>query len=481
MSDTHALLERISSFRQRLESTPPLVAGDQAATTTALAHDPRLLTHTLRTLGSAPTDVQLPTHLTIRARQLLQEARGLIALQRELTNDPILIGLSRVTTDVDALDPLVMYHRETVAVTESALRMVQAFPESADAQLRLCEGVAGMLRAVRDRLTVARKTLNSRRRDFDRIDGLAQRLAELSAERPVELRWFAALAEQILEDSRQAQAIRFSHVEPHSIAAFPGAEDLPAPARYVAAHALTVAQIVARVLPHDFEWAGRPVIPVVAALLMDVGMLRIPLEVLAKSGPLSTAERREIETHPSIGADLIQRFIPQAGPIAAAVNAHHERPDGTGYPNAMKGEDIPSLARLLAACDVYAALASDRPHRPAHDPRTALTESLQAAEHGHLDRDFAEYLIHLSFHPVGTVVELTDGRVCVVAANHSGRANLRASARPVVAILTDPEGIALPRPEFVDLAAAQRGGIVRVLPRAERISLLAKHYPDLCG
>ncbi len=67
-------------------------------------------------------------------------------------------------------------------------------------------------------------------------------------------------------------------------------------------------------------------------------------------------------------------------------------------------------------CDAYAAMACDRPHRPAKDPRTALTDTLLAADQGRLDRDFSEYLLNLAFHPIGTVVELTDGRIGVVAA-----------------------------------------------------------------
>jgi hypothetical protein len=139
------------------------------------------------------------------------------------------------------------------------------------------------------------------------------------------------------------------------------------------------------------------------------------------------------------------------------------------------------MARFLAACDAYAGMATDRPHRPGADPRAVLTDCLLMAEQGLLDRDFTEYLLALGFHPVGTVVELTDGRIAVVTATHTNRANLRATARPVVAVLTDSGGRVLTRPTFVDLASAEVGGIVRALPRAERQERLAEWYPDLCG
>ena len=172
--------------------------------------------------------------------------------------------------------------------------------------------------------------------------------------------------------------------------------------------------------------------------------------------------------------------MPEVGPLADAVAAHHERLDGTGYPKATRGDDVPSLARLLAACDVYTGMAADRPHRPAHDPRVALTDTLVQAERGELDRDLAELLLRLSFHPVGTVVELTDGRTAVVVSTHTGRVNLRATTRPVVAVLADADGRLLPKPEFIDLAGAEYGGVVRALGTAERRKVLAEAHPDLC-
>jgi HD-GYP domain-containing protein (c-di-GMP phosphodiesterase class II) len=261
----------------------------------------------------------------------------------------------------------------------------------------------------------------------------------------------------------------------------PAPADAAGAARFAAAHAVTAAQVAARVVGQDFEWGSRPLVPMVACLLSEVGLAKVPADVLATPGPLDPAGRRLVDRHPSDGADLIRGFLPDAGPLADAVAAHHERPDGTGFPKGLKGDDIPALARFLAVCDDYAGRTCDRPHRPAHDPRTALTDVLLDADNGRHDRDFAEYLLALSFHPVGTVVELTDGRVGVVVANHSGRQGLRATARPVVAVLADDRGTVLPRPDHVDLAAADRGGVVRVLPAADRRALLADWYPELCG
>jgi hypothetical protein len=161
------------------------------------------------------------------------------------------------------------------------------------------------------------------------------------------------------------------------------------------------------------------------------------------------------------------------------VIAHHERADGTGYPLGLKGSTAPSLARLIAAADAYAALCAPRPYRPAADTRAALTEVLLMAERGALDADFAEYLVHLSFYPVGTVVELTDGRIGVVAANHPNRMDPRVPGRPVVAVLADSAGELLPRPEHLDLSASDRGGILRGVPAGRTRQVLGHRYPDL--
>jgi HD-GYP domain-containing protein (c-di-GMP phosphodiesterase class II) len=233
-------------------------------------------------------------------------------------------------------------------------------------------------------------------------------------------------------------------------------------------------------VPHDFEWATKPTLPIVAALLMDVGMLDVPAEFLAKRETLAVDERRRIEQHPLRSAEWIRASVADAELLADLAAAHHERLDGSGYSKGQKGDEIPTLPRLLAVADCYAARMADRPHRAALDPRAALTETLLEAEAGKLDRDFAEYLLHLSFHPLGTVVELTDGRIAVVAATHNSRTNLRASMRPVVAVLANARGEVLPRPEFLDLAATEVGSIVRAVPAGERREKLGEWYPDLC-
>ena len=103
------------------------------------------------------------------------------------------------------------------------------------------------------------------------------------------------------------------------------------------------------------------------ALLHDIGKIGVPDDILSKPGPLTAQERARIEEHPVIGWEIVR----QAPSLAAAldmVRHHHERVDGTGYPDGLAGDGIPLLARLVAVADVYDALTSARDYRAGLEP-----------------------------------------------------------------------------------------------------------------
>jgi diguanylate cyclase (GGDEF)-like protein len=114
------------------------------------------------------------------------------------------------------------------------------------------------------------------------------------------------------------------------------------------------------------------------AQLHDLGKLAIPAQLLNKPGALTEDEWRVVRRHPIDGAELLVKATGLRR-VAAAVLASHERWDGRGYPEGLRGEDIPLAARIVFACDAFEAMTSDRPYRAAMDLDTALMELQECA------------------------------------------------------------------------------------------------------
>ena len=112
------------------------------------------------------------------------------------------------------------------------------------------------------------------------------------------------------------------------------------------------------------------------ALIHDLGKIQVPAEILAKPTRLSKLEFELIKAHPQAGYDIL-KGIEFPWPVAQMVLQHHERLDGTGYPNGAKDGDIALEARILAVADVVEAMSSHRPYRPALGIDAALAEIIQ--------------------------------------------------------------------------------------------------------
>ena len=106
-------------------------------------------------------------------------------------------------------------------------------------------------------------------------------------------------------------------------------------------------------------------------LIHDIGKIGVPDTVLLKPGPLDAEERRLIEQHPVTG-ERIARPLRSAASYLPIIRHHHERWDGQGYPDGLAGEDIPLLARMVAICDAFDALTSDRSYRRSRSTQDAL-------------------------------------------------------------------------------------------------------------
>jgi len=114
----------------------------------------------------------------------------------------------------------------------------------------------------------------------------------------------------------------------------------------------------------------------IAALLHDIGKLYVPAEILTKPGRVSDVEFLLIKNHPRAGYEILQH-IPFEQPVAQIILQHHEREDGSGYPQGLKGEEILLEAKILAVADVVEAMSSHRPYRPAYTLREACEEIRQ--------------------------------------------------------------------------------------------------------
>jgi response regulator RpfG family c-di-GMP phosphodiesterase len=120
-----------------------------------------------------------------------------------------------------------------------------------------------------------------------------------------------------------------------------------------------------------------------AGLFQDIGLLALPGDLLAVAGPLDGRTVELLRAHPDTSAEILEP-LSRVGVPVAAVRAHHERLDGSGYPHGLRGRQIPFGAQLLAVADTYAALTSQRPHRPAVERGQALAALRAQAAAGRL-------------------------------------------------------------------------------------------------
>jgi len=470
MTDTKELLQKIAALRMRLNTSAEPSASTGAADPLAAIEDKlqrgaahnTLIESSLHAAGSSEPAPTMPAtlRLTGRGARLLRKGRELLQ------------GLRRIAEDAgyqqgEDADGLVQLHREGTAMIEVILRTVQAMPASVSAQLRMCEGLEVVLGEVEGRIALLCGGLAHRKGTSKRIDELADYLRCLAANRPVGLAPLQALADVVLDEAKTREPLRFLHTSPSD------------PSRFAAAHSLNVAQVLARLLLDDGEWQGQLQLAIMAALVHDVGMTRVPADVLLTQGPLSSDQRRLIEKHTVVAEAMLDPLWPGGGWPIEAATCHHERNDGTGYPLGRREIQLASIVRLLAVCDVYAALCAPRPHRTAFDTRTALTETLLLAERDYLDKASAERLLLLSFYPVGSAIELNDGAVGLVIATHPGTVGMTHPGEPIVYVATDAQGQPLEWPTVIDLLEHPDRSILRSLSGAERRTLLGKQYPQL--
>lgn len=492
MKDTRALLNRIAEFRKRLDAMPRLIpapppnepAATNTDTTKPTQHGPEsgsrtqaILEQSLRQLAGSADSTR--PELIDDARRLLIEARGLVSRMKALVDEPLLAGPPIGSEEVPgAADPLAVHFRETSAIIDAAVRYALTFPASAIEQSRLCEGLEGMIDAGRRRFEMLASALERRRLDEGRIDILATFLVAIEAgEGDVDAEPIIRLADALLSDE-PGHPLRMISAHPKQSRAYLGGPEFPPVARFVAAHSLNCGCVLARIVHGDSECRELARELVIAGLLHDVGMLRIDASILSHAGPLNDDQKRLISAHTRTGAERITTRLPKLSFLADAAAYHHERADGSGFPAGLINEQVTWPVRLLAAVDAYSAMCAKRPHRPAFDPRTAMTEIQLMAERGRLDRDATAKLLSIGLYPSGTVVELSNGATGVVVSSPDPRSAYKSAAKPSVAMLTDRDGRPLATPRYLELTSPYTGNVVRALDRHDRLNRLGRSYPE---
>ena len=114
-------------------------------------------------------------------------------------------------------------------------------------------------------------------------------------------------------------------------------------------------------------------------LVHDIGKVGLPASLLLKDGPLTPAERLQMQAHPAIGESILNK-VDLYTDVALIVRHHHERVDGEGYPDRLQGEDVPQLSKIIAVADAYNAMTSERPYRDAMPSQVARLRLADAVE-----------------------------------------------------------------------------------------------------
>jgi putative nucleotidyltransferase with HDIG domain len=151
-----------------------------------------------------------------------------------------------------------------------------------------------------------------------------------------------------------------------------------------------------------------------AGLLHDLGKALMPMEVLNKPGKLTDDEFRIIKSHPVEGHRLLVEGKSASAVVLDVCLHHHEKVDGSGYPDRLTGDAISLFAKMGAVCDVYDAITSNRPYKAGWDPAESIRKMTEWSK-GHFDGVvFQAFIKSIGIYPIGSLVKLGSGRLAVV-------------------------------------------------------------------
>lgn len=183
-----------------------------------------------------------------------------------------------------------------------------------------------------------------------------------------------------------------------------------------------------------------------AGLFHDIGIQELQNGILSKKGEFSTSERQQIEKHPEYGKEILLNLGEPYLYLSDTASQEHERIDGSGYPNALSGNEISLYARIIGLADSYEAMTHARPYRQRMLPLMAAKEIVEKMRGKFDTRIVKAFLEEITMFPVGSFVRLNNREVGRVIAAMS-----RAHFRHVVQILFGPDGERLVKPKTINL------------------------------
>jgi HD-GYP domain-containing protein (c-di-GMP phosphodiesterase class II) len=221
---------------------------------------------------------------------------------------------------------------------------------------------------------------------------------------------------------------------------FVGEEDL--------IHQATYATFFALLLATQLEYSRPKLIDLaLASMVADVGMTTIPGNIVEKSNRLDENEKKVIMKHTLMGYQILTQKVKLKNTLAIVALQHHESYDGTGYPQKMSGAAIEEFSRVFTIADTYAALISKRPYRNPYLPHEAMKLMIGEMVNKFDLKLVRMFLNMLSMYPLGSYVELSDGRIGMVV-----DVNKDKPIRPSVRIIKESGGNKVKTLQFVNLA-----------------------------
>jgi HD-GYP domain-containing protein (c-di-GMP phosphodiesterase class II) len=205
--------------------------------------------------------------------------------------------------------------------------------------------------------------------------------------------------------------------------------------------------VIAIIIGINLKLVGHKVLSIAtAALLHDIGMLKIPDKILNKKEDLTPAELAAIHTHPVHSYTMIAKELKYAEEIAQIALYHHERWDGKGYPKGLNGEAIPLAARIVSVADAYIAMINERPYREQMIGYDAI-KNVISDNFKRFDPNVVKgFLRGMGIYPIGSIVLLSDSTIGRVVNTHGD-----APLRPNIEILINGQGQKVQEKSIIDL------------------------------